>query len=139
MTSRWRASFVFVRSLPTGSSRLSRRSCWRPSVIPSRFPRVAEGDIEHRHRRNDARLYVPPEPRRLTSPVITHGTRSRTCLSVARRPLRELGAVAGRDGQDVGGLFDFEAVPAVAGHDGRLAGEESDDVVGRTRLVGADV
>jgi hypothetical protein len=50
-----------------------------------------------------------------------------------------LGAVAGRDGQDVGGLFDFEAVPAVAGHDGRLAGEESDDVVGRTRLVGAEV
>jgi hypothetical protein len=46
--------------------------------------------------------------------------------------------VAGRDGQDVGGLFAFEAVPAVAGHDGGLAGEESDHVVG-IRLVGAEM
>ena len=46
--------------------------------------------------------------------------------------------MAGRDSQDVGGLFDFETVPAVAGHDGGLAGKESDHVVG-TRLVGAEM
>jgi hypothetical protein len=47
--------------------------------------------------------------------------------------------VAGRDGQEVGGFFDFEPVPAVAGHDGGLAGEESDHVVGSTGLVGTEM
>jgi hypothetical protein len=47
----------------------------------------------------------------------------RTVLSVAGRPLLELGAVADRDGQELGRFVDFEPMPPVTGHDGGLAGE----------------